>query len=438
MSVTAGAVFCIADESAIASRRVPLGQLPVLSRLISLLSRIPAVKWAFTRLRPSSQGDRVDRAAIAASGSPHIVPEIAEAAPDASTDIAVATAVAGDNSMISAVAESPAAAPTDISLADDPSMETPTEVESVVVEEVSISPVVEQNEAVGTPELMDGAPPAELLAKVESVIFEEAPASSVEVESEPIDIFEPVVESSPELPANTEPVVAEEAPVSVEAEVAPADAPVLVVTDDLSSGLVVDVEPAVVDSSCVDSEVAAKNVSESKVDNAPSLGVAAEIEPIPANDPAPIAVVAAEAPSADAPNPATDSAPEPVLASPAPKLPAAPKPRARVVEPTDRAALIRQRWAETGVRMWNPRLHGIGEATLNIQGSIGLLPPSPGETMPRYDKLEFKMLGGQIVCEGVIVEAPAQAGHRNFTRLAEPAKPDRAREPARERQAALA
>jgi len=404
----------------------------VLSRLISLLSRIPAVKWAFTRLRPSSQGDSVDLAPIAASGLPHIVPEIAEA--DPSPDITVATAVVGDNATISAVAESPAAAPTDISVADDPSMETPTEVEALVVEEVSISPVEEQNEAVGTPELIDGDPPAELLAKVEAVIVEEAPASSVEAESEPIDIPEPVAESSPELLANVEPVVAEESPVSVETEVAPADAPVLVVADDPSSGLVVDVEPAVVDGSCVGSEVAARNVSESKVDNAPSLDVAAEIEPIPANDPAP----AAEAPSADAPNPTRDIAPEPVVASPAPKIPAAPKPRAKVVEPTDRAALIRQRWAETGVRMWNPRLHGTGEATLNIQGSIGLLPPSPGETMPRYDKLEFKMLGGQIVCEGVIVEAPAQAGHRNFTRLAEPAKPDRVREPARERQAALA
>jgi hypothetical protein len=48
------------------------------------------------------------------------------------------------------------------------------------------------------------------------------------------------------------------------------------------------------------------------------------------------------------------------------------------------------------------------------------------------------MLGGQIVCEGVIVEAPAQASHRSFTRLAEPGKPDRVREPVRERQAALA
>ena len=88
--------------------------------------------------------------------------------------------------------------------------------------------------------------------------------------------------------------------------------------------------------------------------------------------------------------------------------------------------------------MWNPRLHGNGEATLNIQGSVGLLAPEPGETMPRYDRLEFKMLGGQIVCEGVIVEAPARVGHRSFTQLAEPGKPDRMREPARERLAALA
>ena len=88
--------------------------------------------------------------------------------------------------------------------------------------------------------------------------------------------------------------------------------------------------------------------------------------------------------------------------------------------------------------MWNPRLHGTGDATLNIQGRVELLPPAPGENLPRYDKLEFKMLGGQIVCEGVIVEAPAQADKRSFTRLAEPGKSDRVREPVRERQAALA
>src|SRR6478609_4094348 len=78
--VTAGAVFHIAGESAIASRRVPLGQLPVLSRLISLLRRIPAVKWAFTRLRPLPHGGSIDGAAVAAE-QPVIVADSAEALP---------------------------------------------------------------------------------------------------------------------------------------------------------------------------------------------------------------------------------------------------------------------------------------------------------------------------------------------------------------------
>jgi hypothetical protein len=42
-----------------------------------------------------------------------------------------------------------------------------------------------------------------------------------------------------------------------------------------------------------------------------------------------------------------------------------------------------------------------------------LLPPKPGETLPRYDTLEFKVrrnVKGQevnrIVCEGVVVDPP--------------------------------
>ena len=59
IGVTAGAVFTLlANQRCL--KRVPLGQLPVLSRLISLLRRIPAVKWAFTRLRPSPHGGSID------------------------------------------------------------------------------------------------------------------------------------------------------------------------------------------------------------------------------------------------------------------------------------------------------------------------------------------------------------------------------------------
>jgi hypothetical protein len=71
-----------------------------------------------------------------------------------------------------------------------------------------------------------------------------------------------------------------------------------------------------------------------------------------------------------------------------------------------RELLIRRRWAETGVRMWSARVHGAGDGPLNIQGSVELLPPKPGETVRRYDKLEFRLLGGQIVCEGVVVDPP--------------------------------
>ncbi|WP_027534066.1 hypothetical protein [Bradyrhizobium sp. WSM3983] len=298
-----------------------------------MLSRIPAVKWAFNRLRPLPHSGSIDVAQIAAHESPAVL-AVAEAAPvldgagplHRNADIEVVTPIAEDTAAISVPVESLSAAPTETIVSDDSSVETPAEVEPVTVEEVSVS--------------------------------------SIETESEPVD--------APEF-----------------------------VTED---------EPASVAS--------------------------VEIEPVVANDLQPVAAVAAEETIADAPVVAPHIEPEPV--SPAPKSSSTPKPRAKAVEPADRAALIRQRWTETGIRMWNPRLHGTGEATLNIQGRIGLLPPEPGETLPRYDKLEFRMLGGQIVCEGVIVEAPVHAGQRSFTRLAEPRGADRSRETVRERQAALA
>jgi hypothetical protein len=86
-------------------------------------------------------------------------------------------------------------------------------------------------------------------------------------------------------------------------------------------------------------------------------------------------------------------------------------------EPKDQPArekLIRRRWAETGIRLWNPDLHGAGNAALNIQGGVALLPPKPGDKLPRYDTLKFKMVRSrvdgqevsQIVCEGVVVDPP--------------------------------
>ena len=72
----------------------------------------------------------------------------------------------------------------------------------------------------------------------------------------------------------------------------------------------------------------------------------------------------------------------------------------------EREQLIRRRWAETGSKMWNPAFNGAGGAVLNIQGSIALLPAKSGGNLPRYDTLEFRQVGDQIVCEGVVLDPP--------------------------------
>ncbi|MET4388205.1 hypothetical protein ABIB73_003967 [Bradyrhizobium sp. F1.4.3] len=382
----------------------------MLSRLISLLCRIPAVQWAFTRLRPLPRSGSIDVAPIAAAEQSTTIVDIADAVPALDTSNSIDPlrndadiAVAGDDTTISVTAESPSAAPSDSHASDDSSRVALPEIEPVVEDEASV--------------LSD-------------------------VDSEPADVPELVISSEPsaELPTDVEPVVAEEISVSsVDVETAPVDVLDIVIDEDPSPSVLENVEPAVASDSCaalVGAEVSAADAPEINICSEPSPSVAVEIAPVLANDPPPIATVAAE--DSFAATVAASIEPSPALASPSPEIRSAPKARARAAEPVDRTTLIRQRWAETGIRMWNPRLHGAGDATLNIQGSVELLPPAPGETMPRYDKLEFKMLGGHIVCEGVIVEAPAQADKRSFTRLAEPGKPDRVREPLRERQAALA
>jgi hypothetical protein len=88
---------------------------------------------------------------------------------------------------------------------------------------------------------------------------------------------------------------------------------------------------------------------------------------------------------------------------------------------SDREKLIRRRWLETGIKMWNPDHHGAGHAALNIQGRSALLPPKPGETLPGYDTLEFKIVQSyvngeavnQIVCEGVVVDPPKRRTERS-------------------------
>ncbi len=74
--------------------------------------------------------------------------------------------------------------------------------------------------------------------------------------------------------------------------------------------------------------------------------------------------------------------------------------------PPEREKLIRRRWNETGIKMWSSDLHGSGKTTLKIQGQAELLPVAPGESLRAYDKLEFRLIEGRIVCEGVVIDPP--------------------------------
>jgi hypothetical protein len=83
--------------------------------------------------------------------------------------------------------------------------------------------------------------------------------------------------------------------------------------------------------------------------------------------------------------------------------------------PAERAKLIRRRWNETGIKMWSSDIHGSGKAPLKIQGQAELLPVAPGENSRAYDKLEFRLIEGRIVCEGVVIDPPRgrrQVEHR--------------------------
>jgi hypothetical protein len=347
-----------------------------------------------------------------------------------------------DAPMVLVEAESPAAEISDLVVASEPSPEVAAETESVSIDDTPIAPVEAESTAAEIPDLVVASEPSpEAAAETESVSIDDTPIAPVEAESPTADISDLVVagEPSPEAAAETEPVNFDDAPMAlIEAESATAEISDLIASEP-SPEATVETEPVSVDNApmaLVEVESPTAEIPDLVVASDPSPSVAADVTPIPAEDPSP-AVTAEEVPTVSSEAGAI-SEPAPVALPSAPKHRRTPKTPTRAADPADRVTLIRQRWAETGIRMWNPRLHGTGDATLNIQGRSELLPPEPGETMPRYDRLEFKMLGGQILCEGVIVEAPVQAGHRSFTRLAEPRSHDRIREPVRERQAALA
>jgi hypothetical protein len=98
----------------------------------------------------------------------------------------------------------------------------------------------------------------------------------------------------------------------------------------------------------------------------------------------------------------TDDTPDVIEASEPPVMVPAETPLAPECTLSAREQLIRRRWAETGIKMW------AGLGALNIQGSAELLPLQPGATRREYDRLEFRLIAGDIVCESVVVDPPSQ------------------------------
>jgi hypothetical protein len=77
-----------------------------------------------------------------------------------------------------------------------------------------------------------------------------------------------------------------------------------------------------------------------------------------------------------------------------------------------RTHIIRRAWKERGSAVWDREVHGRGLASLNIAASTNMRSMRPGQPIPPYDNLEFRLERStkdgetisSIVCEGVVVE----------------------------------
>jgi hypothetical protein len=185
-----------------------------------LLSRIPAVKWAFTRLRSSPQGG-IEGAPVAASASPAIVAEATPALDGISAEPLHhdAETVAVDEVSVSSIESEPVDAPEPV-ISDKPSFEAPTEVEPVITDEASVSPVDVTIAAVDAPVLMvDDEPTSGVVVDVEPIAANEACAALAGDEVPAANVVEGSIDNglSASVAVTVEPIPAKDpAPVAAE------------------------------------------------------------------------------------------------------------------------------------------------------------------------------------------------------------------------------
>jgi hypothetical protein len=73
-----------------------------------------------------------------------------------------------------------------------------------------------------------------------------------------------------------------------------------------------------------------------------------------------------------------------------------------------REDIIRTAWEERGSKQWDPKIQGRGLTPLNIGASVDMTPERPGQPLPIYDNLEFRLVTAttgnrSIVCEDLVL-----------------------------------
>lgn len=341
-------------------------QVPVLTRLVTALRQIPAVEFAVAKFRSLLRG-RTKTEPVVANAFVAAIPETIDHSPSpapASTDTVETAPAVTDSVMADAVASNQG----EPDFVASRAVETDAvETDAVAFASAEVEPVpADTIEPVGTEAFDSGAAwPAETEAGIVEVeVFE---TTAIEQAPEVTEIVEIVG-------ALTEAIEADNTPISSAEPEVGAVAPEVIETN------VVAAAPVEVDTFAL-----------------PTV----EPEAV-ATQPAEADIVAFAVVAAEVVEPAIEVA-------------------IQVAQPSSlsvREELIRRRWKETGVRMWNARTHGAGHAVLCIQGSVKLLPPKPGETMPQYDRLEFQFVDGRIVCEGFELDAPEAPRQRAFASAA--------------------
>ncbi len=390
-------------------------RLPVLPRLVMALRRIPAVDFAFTKigslLRRRTNAEQTAASEFVAAPSDSVTDTIELVGRESDAiepNAAEGEPVAADTTDVDTLdAKSPIVDSVESDTVEPDAIETNGfAIEAVEATEAAIT--LDEVDLRGADDVASSGTTSDDLADKENESVSIEPRAGERVANEPIEI-----DAMEAVPMNVEAAASD----MVEGDTAKPDAVAsAVATDDIASTEArrdaleigsIEADTQIADLAPSDPvEIAASEMPPIALDTAATGTIDIRVDQVASVETAAIDIDEVTPPLA-----AFEACSE---AQPSAEADVASALAAAVDEPLDREALIRRRWRETGIMMWR----GSGQSTLCIQGSAALLPPKPGETMPQYDRLEFRLVDGLIVCEGYVVDPPEPLKSRAFARAA--------------------